>query len=450
MHVKRWLLIPVFAVLVACAGAQQPADATAVAAVADSSVAELLKAPVAGVAVAVARGDRVLFRKAWGWADVEARTPLTLSDVHQIGSLTKQFTAAAILQLVEQGRMSLDDPVQKYLPGFDTQGHTVTIHHLLNHTSGIRSYTSIFGMNPVPRATLMDTIQKHPFDFPPGTRFLYNNSGYYLLGPILEAVTGTPYAQYLEQALFEPLGMRSTSYCGFAGEPMPVGYARASQALTSAQLSDMEFPGAAGGLCSTADDLLVWQRALVSGRVVQPATYTRMTTPAALSSGAPMSYGYGLSTGRVLQRSVIAHGGGIPGFSTFMSWYPAESLGIVVLVNTSPGFPERIEQAIARAAFGLPRPVVKDLRLDAAERSRYVGTYDLGELRVRIFEQGDHLMTQAAGQSALRMKYQGNRTFLLDSPREMRLEFEMDDGRASGFALFQGGAEVRAARLPGT
>jgi hypothetical protein len=133
-----------------------------------------------------------------------------------------------------------------------------------------------------------------------------------------------------------------------------------------------------------------------------------------------------------------------------MSWYPAESLGIVVLVNTSPGFPERIEQAIARAAFGLPRPVVKDLRLDASERSRYVGTYDLGELRVRIFEQGDHLMTQAAGQSALRMKYQGNRTFLLDSPREMRLEFEMDDGRASGFALFQGGAEVRAARLPGT
>lgn len=450
---KRWLLIPAIVLLPGCAGAQQPADSAAdaaVATVADSIVAELLKTPVAGVAVAVARGDRVVLRKAWGWADVEARTPLTLSDAHQIGSLTKQFTAAAILQLVEQGRLSLDDPIQKFLPGFDTKGHTVTIHHLLNHTSGIRSYTAIYGMNPVPRATLIDTIQKHPFDFPPGARFLYNNSGYYLLGPILEAVTGMPYAQYVEETLFEPLGLRSTSYCGFAGEPIPVGYARASQALTSAQLSDMEFPGAAGGLCSTADDLLRWQRALVSGRVVRPETYTRMTTPATLTSGAPMTYAYGLSTGRVLERPVIAHGGGIPGFSTFMSWYPADSLGIVVLVNTSPGFPERIEQAIARAAFDLPRPVVKDLPLAASERSRYVGTYDLGELRVRIFEQRDHLMTQATGQSALRMKYQGDRTFLLDSPREIRLVFEMDGGHASGFVLHQGGAEVRASRLPGS
>jgi CubicO group peptidase (beta-lactamase class C family) len=175
-----------------------------------------------------------------------------------------------------------------------------------------------------------------------------------------------------------------------------------------------------------------------------------MTTPATLTSGAPMTYAYGLSTGRVLERPVIAHGGGIPGFSTFMSWYPADSLGIVVLVNTSPGFPERIEQAIARAAFDLPRQVAKDLPLDASERSRYVGTYDLGQLRVRIFEQGDRLMTQATGQSALRMKYQGDRAFVLDSPREIRLVFEMDAGRASGFVLYQGGAEVRASRLPGS
>jgi CubicO group peptidase (beta-lactamase class C family) len=301
----------------------------------------------------------------------------------------------------------------------------------------------------VPRRAVLDTIQKHAFDFAPGEKFLYNNSGYYLLGPILEVVTGKPYAQYLEERLFGPLGMRSTSYCGHADEPVPVGYSRSPQGLTAGRLSDMEFPGAAGGICSTVDDLLTWQRALVSGRVVRPDSYTRMTTPAKLTSGEPMSYGYGLIVGSFERRAVISHGGGIPGYNTHMSYYPAEAVSIVVLVNTSPGQPTRIEQPIARAALGLPRLVIADLPLTAEERARYVGTYDLGQLQVRVFESAGTLMAQATNQSALRMKYQGDQTFLLEAPQEIKLVFVLEGNRAIRFTLHQNGAVVPAPRVGG-
>lgn len=428
--------------------AQQPLDSAAIAHVADSVAAEVLKSPVAGIAIAVAHGEDVVFRRAYGLADVEAREPLTLEDPHQIGSLTKQFTAAAVMQLVEQGRIGLDDPIQEYLPEFDTQGRTVTIEHLLNHTSGIRSYTSIFGMNPVSREAVLDTLQTHPFDFEPGERYLYNNSGYYLLGLVLEAVTGRPYAEYVEDRLFEPLGMEATSYCGFGGEPIPEGYSPGSEGLEVTVLSDLEFPAAAGGLCSTVEDLLEWQHALITGDVVGAETYRRMTTPAVLTTGDTTSYGFGLGVGELEGRDQVAHGGGIPGFNTFMSYYPADSLGVVVLVNTSPGHPGRVEQAVTRAALGLDRLVIQDLPLGPSERARYLGTYDMGDLDVRVFERDGVLSAQPTGQPALRMLYQGDHTFLLNAPQEIRLVFEVEDGQATRFVLHQGGATVPAPRRP--
>jgi CubicO group peptidase (beta-lactamase class C family) len=444
----RWILpVATLLLLPLSASAQQRGDSATIAAVADSIAAEVMTMPVAGVAIGVARGGKVVYRKAHGLSDLEAGTPLTLADLHQIGSVTKQFTSAAVLQLVEEGRIELDDPVQEYLPDFDTQGHTVTVHNLLNHTSGIRSYTSIYGMNPVPREVLLDSIQKHPFDFTPGEKFLYNNSGYYLLGVLLEAVTGVPYARYMEERFFEPLGMTSTSYCGYEGEEVPVGYSPGEGGLSTSLLSDMAFPGAAGALCSTVDDMLTWQRALVSGEVVPPAIYALMTTPAELGSGDPMRYGYGLIMNELEGHPVVAHGGGIPGYNTSLSYYPEEDLGIVVLVNTSPGHAGRVEQPIARAALGLPRIVIADLPLTSEERAPYLGTYQLPNLRVRVFERDGALMTQATGQSALRMMYQGDLTFLLDSPQEIKLIFEMDGDGAARFTLLQGGAQIVAQRV---
>ncbi|MGH7577579.1 MAG: serine hydrolase domain-containing protein, partial [Longimicrobiales bacterium] len=149
---------------------------------------------------------------------------------------------------------------------------------------------------------------------------------------ILEAVTGVPYAQHLRERIFEPLGLVSTSYCGHEGREVPVGYTPGDNGLTTARLPDMAFPGAAGGLCSTVEDLLVWQRALVTGDVVGADSYERMTMPASLESGEPMTYGYGLGVDELEGERRIVHGGGIPGYNTYLSYYPADSLGIVVLV----------------------------------------------------------------------------------------------------------------------
>jgi hypothetical protein len=160
-----------------------------------------------------------------------------------------------------------------------------------------------------------------------------------------------------------------------------------------------------------------------------------------------MNYGYGLMKGELAGHTLIAHGGGIPGFNTHMTYYPAEGIGIVVLVNTSPGQPARIEQAVARAALGLPRVVIADLPLTASERSRYTGNYDLGQLRVHVFERDGVLMAQATNQSALRMKYQGAHTFLLDAPQAIKLVFELDGDRATRFTLHQNGAVVPATRM---
>lgn len=304
-------------------------------------------------------------------------------------------------------------------------------------------------MNPVPRETVLDTIQKHAYDFAPGEQFQYNNSGYYLLGSILEAVTGVPYAQHLQERFFEPLGLESTSYCGYEGREVPVGYAAGDNGLTTARLSDMTFPGAAGGLCSTVEDLLVWQRALVTGNVVEADSYARMTTPASLESGEAMTYGYGLGVGELEGERRIAHGGGIPGYNTYLSYYPVDSLGIVVLVNTTPGHTGRIEDAVARAALGLARNVVLDLPLTPEENARYVGTYDLGDLEVRVFEQDGVLMAQVTNQRALRMKYQGEHTFVLDAPQSIKLVFELEGDHASGFTLHQGDVVARAPRVEG-
>ena len=315
---------------------------------AENAALDVLRRPAAGVAVGVARDGEVIYESTWGLASAEDSVPLTPAHPHQIASLTKQFTAAAVLRLVDQGRMALDDPIQRYLPAFETDGHTVTIHHLLNHTSGIPSYTGVFGMDAVPEAVLVDSIQQLPFDFPPGEGYSYNNSGYYLLGLVLEAATGMPYEEHMQAALFGPLGLTSTRYCGH-GAPVPVGHAEGQGGLVPEVLPDMSYPGAAGGLCSTVGDLLRWQHALATGQVVSPASYARMTTPAAVPGVDDMIYGYGLSTGSVRGHPVIRHGGGIPGFNTFLAYYPEERLGIAVLVNTSQGGAQLMEEAIARA-----------------------------------------------------------------------------------------------------
>jgi CubicO group peptidase (beta-lactamase class C family) len=366
----------------------------------------------------------------------------------QIGSLTKQFTAAAVLKLVEQGEISLDGHIQRYLADFDTQGHEVAMRHLLNHTSGIRSYTAIFEDDVVPREAVLDTIQKHPFDFAPGEQYAYNNSGYYLLGVIIEAVTGVSYAEHMQETVFEPLGLEATRYCGYGAAPVPVGHVATGSRLEPAALEDISYPGAAGGLCSTAGDLLDWQEALVSGRVMTPDAYRMMVTPTVLGTGDTIGYGFGLGIGSFDDHAAVYHGGGIPGFNAYLAYYPEDRLGVAVVANTTSTPVGEIEEAVARAALDMPRLVEVDVTLTAEQRIRYLGTYDLGRLRFRVFEQDGEVMAEPTGQRVVRLVYQGNDSFRPDiTGADIFIEFEVLDGRATSMTLHQGGQVIRAPRV---
>lgn len=450
MKTGSGVLIPFLAALVA-AGCADGGNATTEV-VADSIAAELLTPPppVLGLTIAVSRDGDLVFDGAYGLADLATGRPLESSDPQRIASLSKPFTAAAVLKLVEEGRIDLDAPIQEYLPAFITQGNTVSVRNLLNHTSGIHSYSDLFagtGRQPVPRAAVLDTLQRHPFDFFPGEAYRYSSSGYYLLGVILEEVTGESYAQHLEVSLFEPLGLDDTGYCGYGGAEVPAGYRTVGDDLEAVVLEDSDFLGGSGGLCSTGADLVNWMQALATGRVIAPTSYALMTTPTVLPSGDTVPYGFGLDIEALEHHRVIAHGGQIGGFNARMAYYPAEGLSVAVLVNTNTPKAELVQNAVARAALGMDRLVPTNLPLSAEERGQYLGTYDLGPIQLRVFEDGERLLLQPSGQATAVLLFQGDGVFLADVGRPARVEFSFEEGRATGLTLYQGSQQLEAQRI---
>jgi D-alanyl-D-alanine carboxypeptidase len=296
-----------------------------------------LSAGVPGLTIGIRRGNELLFERGYGWSDRENQLGATALSIYQIGSITKQFTAAAILRLSEQGRLTLQDAVGQYVPELETRGQTITLAQLLNHTSGLPNYTEFLSdaYKPMTAQEMIDLINSRPFTFAPGTAWAYSNSGYYVLGMVIERVSGESFARYLDLNFFKPLGLTRTSYCGTdPALPIPDGYLRLQQGSPfRVPAADMSLPYAAGALCSTAGDLLRWNVALSSGLAISRSSYQQMITPTVVASGYAENYGYGLAVGRHLGRDLIYHGGGILGFQTFLAYYPGEDLTITVLTN---------------------------------------------------------------------------------------------------------------------
>lgn len=306
---------------------------------AETLLADAYRTDAPGVAVLVMRGDDVLYRGARGQADVAADVPLKPGDRFRIGSVTKQIAAAGLLTLVDAEKVSLDDPLSKYLPDYP-DGAGVTVEQLLNHTSGIKDYTAIPGTfeGPIRRdlttAQLVDYFKNETPEFAPGERWMYSNSGYVLVGAVIEAATGQPWHRYLDRALFKPLGMKDT---GYGADPAVIerqvkGYTTDGKAPAPAQQLSMTQPHAAGALVSTVDDLARWSRALHGGRVLEPATYTRMITP--VGKAKESGYGYGIETSGVRGAPVLQHRGGIPGFTSHLTYVPGADVTVAVLHNS--------------------------------------------------------------------------------------------------------------------
>lgn len=385
---------------------------------------------VAGVSVAVAKNGRTILAKGYGFADLENDVPATAETVFRIGSVTKQFTSAAIMRLVEQGKLSLDDTLQKFLPTFPTQGNRVTVRHLLNHTSGIKSYTSlgprwqrIMRLDLAPDS-MVALFANEPFDFKPGEAYRYNNSGYFLLGVVIEKLSGKTYGQYLQDEFFTPLGLKSTVYCDQAPliKRRAQGYTpRPGAPFINAEPLSMTQPYAAGSLCSTVNDLVTWTLALSSGKVVSAASYALMTTPGTLNDGKPMTYGFGLGMGTLRGHRQVSHNGGINGFVSEVHHYTDDSVVTVVLTNTSALTAIELERLIARRALG-----VKDIPavpIDESALQRLVGEYGAGNGRLRVFVDGGRLRAQSAGAPAFVLRHVGSGRFVRDDNDDVQFEF---------------------------
>ncbi len=409
--------------------------------------ATLAGGSVAAVSIGVKRGDDLLLAKGYGLADIENDVPATAETVYRIGSITKQFTSASVMQLVEAGEIGLDDPMTKYLPDYPMQGHEVTIRHLLTHTSGIKSYTGLAEWRPTMKLDLtdeelIDFIRDEPFDFAPGESFLYNNSGFYLLGMIIGEASGETYREYLNAHLFGPLDLRGSSYCD--ERPIIRGRAEGYQSVGGELVNDdylsMNQPGAAGALCSTVPDLLSWTSALRTGGVVSAASYQQMTTPGTLNNGTATAYAFGLGIGELQGHPSVSHGGGINGFNTMLAHYPEEDLDIVVLSNTPGAHVSTIAETIAKWALGVGPPVVLDEPITAEEIAAYEGVYELNPgFEITISSREGQLFAQATGQSQFGLRAQGDRTFIASFDDSVRIVFVVEGARATTLVLYQGG-----------
>jgi D-alanyl-D-alanine carboxypeptidase len=334
----------------------------------DAVVQGLIEEGAPGVAVAVLQDGEFIHRKAYGLADLEWGASLRPDCSFRIASLSKQFTAAAIMRLAEQGALGVDDPLERHLPAFDPRGRKVTLRHLLNHTSGIRNHDQGHARRTdranIPRARLLEEILGAPFDFEPGRRYSYCNSGYILLGAVIEAASGRSYEAFLQTEFFEPLGMTRTGLC-LADAIIPLrvrGYVRGRSGFHNARPDPTNWSHSAGGLCSTLDDLAVWDGALRDGRVIGRDSFSAMLQPTPLADGSLYPYGFGWGTAVYEGRALHHHAGGVSGFACQMARLTDEALTTIVLSNLYL-FPfDQVTRGLLRVALGL-RPIAAAGRL---------------------------------------------------------------------------------------
>jgi CubicO group peptidase (beta-lactamase class C family) len=321
-----------------------------------------------GIVVAVVRGKETLLLKAYGKSDVEGDVPMTVTTVVPIGSVTKQFTAAAILQLRDAGKLSLDDEITRWLPEYEARGKNVTLRHLLGHMAGVVNLGEMQELravqlmrNPnVSRDSVYNVIRRYPFQFPAGTMQVYSNTGFWLLGLVIEKASGITYEDYVEKRIFEPLGMSRSMYCNNSKQVPGRAHGYGMRSGMARRVPDIVHTGtyAAGAICSTVEDMITWLQALHGGKVLTPRSYAEMIAPSKLNDGTSTRYSMGLivwKDSRGLQE--IGHGGGGFGFSSQAWWHPDTQLAIVLLTNSEPDNTTAVAEALAAQVLPPARPV---------------------------------------------------------------------------------------------
>lgn len=454
-HRLRLLAIGVLAVGVMTArtlvAQQGPVARAALAARVDSLAQSFMaNSGPSAMSIAVVHRNDTLVYKAWGLANRARNVAASVATPYHIASITKQFTSALVLRLAERSRISLSDSIGKYLSATPREWRGVTIAQLLNHTAGIpEDGDDEFRLGePFSPETLISVKRlSDSLRFPAGSRWQYSNTGYDVLGMLIEKLYGASFATVVERELIKPLNLSHTSYC--PAEPgangQAVGYDRNGAEFVLAQYMHVSHEYAAGAICSTIGDLIAWNRALHGGRVVSAASYERMITP---EGGAVKDrYGFGLRRTAFVGHDAIEHDGSTLGFVALNAWFPVDSLSITVLTNTHPipGGRAFLVPDLVRVAFGLPvRIAPPAIAVRPAALLRYTGRYDIQlpnrQLGMQVIVEGDHLIAQADGQSPIPLWASSDNAFIAPSGA-IRLTFVVESGAVTKFVLEQNGGK---------
>jgi D-alanyl-D-alanine carboxypeptidase len=431
----------------AAARATAPISPAELGAYADQALAAIYPPGQPGAAAIVVKDGKVVLRKGYGMANLELGVAMAPDMVFELGSVTKQFTAAAILLLQERGKLRVEDDITRYLPDWPTHGQTITLENLLTHTSGIPSYTGLPEWFPHMREDLKPAdvaalFKDKPLEFNPGEKWAYDNSGFFLLGMIIEKVSGKSYEDFVEAEIFHELGMTHSRY-GHPEEIIPrraTGYSKDEKAFENASFISMTQPYAAGSLMSTVDDLAIWDRALAGETLLKRASLDRMFTAAHLKSGLSTHYGYGMGVSDFEGKRLLQHGGDINGFTTVVTFVPEEKLFVAILSNNeaSDPRPDAVALRIVAKSLGKPLEERRPVALDAAVLDEYVGVYRFDGKTVRVItREGGKLFWQRSPRPKKELSAAGRDDFYFP-----------DDGTAVRFRRDAQGKVAGASLVP--
>jgi CubicO group peptidase (beta-lactamase class C family) len=402
-------------------------------------------------AALVARDGKVLLSKGYGFANLEWGVANSPASKFRLGSITKQFTAACILLLEERGKLKVDDPVKKYMTDAPAAWDKVTIFNLLTHTSGIPSFTgfpdyaSTEAIATTPEK-LVARFRDKPLEFQPGEKWNYSNSGYVLLGYLIEKISQQSYSEFVQENILTPLGMKDSGYDSNSAIILhrASGYAPSAKGTIHAGYIDMSIPFSAGALYSTTEDLLRWEQGLMGGKLLSAASLAKMTTPF------KNDYAFGLAVHAVNGHKVIEHGGGIEGFNTDIAYYPEDKLTVVVLANLNGGVPETIANALAQVAHGEKVVLLserKEITVSPAVLGAYVGTYQLTpDFAIVVTFEGVQLMAQATGQPKFPLFAESETKFFLKVVDAEVEFFKNEKGEVTHLILHQGGQDQKGTK----
>jgi CubicO group peptidase (beta-lactamase class C family) len=390
-----------------------------------------------GGVVLIAQKDRIIYQKAFGTANLELNVPMRKEMVFNIASITKQFTAVAVLQLMEQGKLSLEDEITKYLPDYPTGGQKITIENLLTHTAGIpasdaAAMTRLQGERRlVTLPEIIGTFKSRPLDFAPGTKMVYSNNGYILLGAIIEKVSGTPYAEYLKKNLFNPAGMTATlfgdDYVIVKNRAASYVYSRAESRFLNALNGKVETAYSAGAIQSTAEDIFKWNRALLSYKLIKKESLEKAQTEYKLPGGKGTNYGFGWFIGNIQGSPIVEHGGNMGGFMSHAIYLPREDVFVGVFYNFR--MPTRLPEFLAGdlAALVINKPFnINEITLDENLLKSYVGVYEEEGVERLITVENGKLFYQRVGANKLLMKPYAKDKFFFENAA-VTAEFKRDE-----------------------